>query len=87
MNAQKQSALLLILIFVFAACTEYNDPPLVETNDPNKQFDKDNPKELATSTFRLAAWNIRIFSDGSRTDDELRHIAKVLNKLRLYRYR
>ena len=34
--------------------------------------------ELEPSTFRLAAWNIRIFSDGSRNDDELHHIAKVL---------
>ena len=30
------------------------------------------------STFRLAAWNIRDFSHGSRDKDELKHIAKVL---------
>ena len=33
---------------------------------------------MDTPTFRLTAWNIRIFSDGSRNDDELHHIAKVL---------
>ena len=78
MNAQKQYVLPLILICILAACTEYKDPPLVEKDIPNKQFEKDAPKELVTSTFRLAAWNIRIFSDGSRNDDELHHIAKVL---------
>ena len=78
MIARKQSALLLTLICIFVACTEYNDPPLVETDIPNKQFEKNIPIEQGTSTFRLAAWNIRIFSDGSRNNDELHHIAKVL---------
>ena len=78
MTARKQSALLLILVCVFASCSEYNDNPLVETDIPNKQFEQSSPKELGTSPFRLAAWNIRIFSNGSRTDDELHHIAKVL---------
>ena len=75
---RKQYALLLTLICIFAACTEQRDPPLVETDIPNKQFEQSSPKELSTSPFRLAAWNIRIFSDGSRNDDELDHIAKVL---------
>ena len=35
-------------------------------------------KDKSPPTFRLAAWNIRIFSNRSRTDDELHHIAKVL---------
>ena len=74
----RQSALPLILIFLFAACSGRDDNPLVETDIPNKQFEEDIPTEQGKSTFRLAAWNIRIFSDGSRTDDELRHIAKVL---------
>lgn len=78
MIVRKQSPLLLILVCIFAACTEQRDPPLVETDSPDKQFEQNIPKELGTSTFRLAAWNIRIFSDGSRTDDELHHIAKVL---------
>ncbi len=77
-KSQKQSALLLILVCVFAACTEYNDNPLVETDIPNKQFEKNIPKELGASTFSLAAWNIRIFSNGSRNNAELHHIAKVL---------
>ena len=77
-KSQKQSALLLILVCVFAACTERNDTPLLETDIPNKQFEKNIPKELGASTFRLAAWNIRIFSNGSRNNAELHHIAKVL---------
>ena len=78
MTTRKQSVLLLILICIFAACTEQHDPPLVETDIPNKQFEQSSPKELGASTFRLAAWNIRIFSNGSRNDDELHHIARVL---------
>ena len=76
--ARTQSALLLVLVCIFATCTEQRDPPLVETDIPNKQFEEKIPIEQGTSTFRLAAWNIRIFSDGSRNDDELHHIAKVL---------
>ncbi len=45
---------------------------------PQELVEKETPTEQDTSTFRLAAWNIRIFSDGSRNDDELDHIAKVL---------
>ena len=78
MTPRKQSALLLILVCVFAACSERNDTPLLETDIPNKQFEKNIPKELGASTFRLAAWNIRIFSNGSRNNAELHHIAKVL---------
>ena len=78
MITRKQSPLLLILICILAACTEYRDPPLVEPDIPDKQFEENIPIEQGISTFRLAAWNIRIFSNGSRDDNELRHIAKVL---------
>ena len=78
MPTRTQSVLLLILVCIFAACTEQRDPPLVETDVPNTQFEENIPIEQGTSTFRLAAWNIRIFSDGSRTDEELHHIATVL---------
>ena len=129
-KSQKQSALLLILICIFAACSDRDDTPLVETDIPKESVEGtaiesplekaeqknpiemdvspepvepverkgvekpeiENPEEprqrdpveieppagLNTPTFRLAAWNIRIFSDGSRNDDELHHIAKVL---------
>ena len=77
-KSRKQNALLLILICIFVGCTEYNDPPLVEIDIPNTQIEKDTPAGQGTETFRLAAWNIRIFSNGSRDDNELRHIAKVL---------
>ena len=78
MTARKQSVLLLLFVCIFAACTEYKDPPLVETDIPNKQFEENIPTEQGISTFRLATWNIRIFSNGSRNDNELRHIASVL---------
>ncbi len=77
-KSQKQSTLLLILLCIFAACSERDDPPLVETDISKEPVESDTPTEQGISTFRLAAWNIRIFSDGSRTDDELLHIAKVL---------
>ena len=54
---------------------DVENPEKVEQRDP---VEIEPPMGLNTPTFRLAAWNIRIFSDGSRTDDELRHIAKVL---------
>ena len=78
MTTQKQSALLLILICTFVACSEHDDPPLVETDIPKEPIEENIPTEQGKSTFRLAAWNIRIFSNGSRNNDELHHIAKVL---------
>ena len=77
-KSQKQSALLLTLICIFAACAERDDTPLVETDSPKELVKEDTLTEQGASTFRLAAWNIRIFSDGSRNDDELHHIAEVL---------
>ena len=94
-TAQKQSILPLILICVFMACAEHDDPPLIEKEiseelveataiEFSKQAEQENPVEMEpparpnTPTFRLAAWNIRFFSDGSRTDEELHHIANVL---------
>ena len=129
-KSQKQSTLLLILICLFAACSERNsnllverdipkepaegeaighpekakrthlieiEPPkepakdevignlekakripLVEMDTPKEPVEEDSLIEHGKSTFRLAAWNIRIFSKGSRNDDELNHIAKVL---------
>ena len=53
-------------------------PSLVETDIPEELIEKDTPTEQGVSTFRLAAWNIRIFSNGSRNDNELHQIAKVL---------
>ena len=78
MTIRKQSALLLILICFFAACSVRNENPIVETEIPQETVEADNLIEQGKSTFRLAAWNIRIFSNGSRNDDELQRIAKVL---------
>jgi len=35
-------------------------------------------EEVATDTFRLASWNIRVFSDKSRDDTELKYICQNL---------
>ena len=78
MTVRKQSVLILILICILAACSEQRDPPLIETDIPKELVEEYTPTEQGISTFRLAAWNIRIFSNGSRSDNELRHIAKVL---------
>ena len=77
-KSQKQGALFLILIFIFTACSEQDDSSPLETKILKGAAETGTPKELDTSTFRLAAWNLRIFSNGSRNDNELRHIAKVL---------
>ena len=62
-------ALLFIAICLLAACTGRDDDAIPET---------DALTDLGTRTVRLAAWNIRIFSNNSRDDHELRRIANVL---------
>ena len=69
MTAQKRSALLFIPICLLAACSERDDASNLKTDiltDPGRPI------------IRLAAWNIRIFSDNSRDDAELQLIANVL---------
>ena len=68
-NAPKRYAWLFILICLLAACSKWDDSPILETVAPI---------DPETSVVRLAAWNIRIFSDNSRDDGELRRIADVL---------
>ena len=70
MTAQKRGIWLLILACLFAACSEFEEEFPLEIEVP--QQERDAP------LFRLAAWNIRIFSDASRDDAELRHIAQTL---------
>ena len=70
MTAQKHSIWLLILACLFVACSEFQEEFPLEIEVP--QQERDAP------TFRLAAWNIRIFSDASRDDAELRNIAQTL---------
>ena len=46
---------------------------------PKELVEEGIPTGQGTSTFSLAAWNIRIFSNGSRNNAELHHIdSKVL---------
>ena len=65
----KLLALLFIPICVLAGCFDRDTALLIE---------QEALKAQNLSTFRLAAWNIRIFSNGSRNDDELNHIANML---------
>ena len=59
---------LLIFACLFVACSDRKDESPLEVEMPVR----DAPP------FRLAAWNIRIFSDASRDDAELRAIAQTL---------
>ena len=49
-----------------------------ETENVNEPVDLENENDSIAATFRLATWNIRIFSDNSRNDEELQLIANVL---------
>ena len=69
MTIPKRTLWLFIPLFLLAACSERYDSPTPET---------DVSSDHGTSAIRLAAWNIRIFSDNSRDDYELQLIANVL---------
>ena len=69
MTVPRRGALLFIPICLLAACSERDDASNLKT---------DTLTAPGRSTIRLAAWNIRIFSDNSRDDAELQLIANVL---------
>ena len=69
MTVPKRSAWLFVFLFLLAACSERDDSSIPAT---------DVSTDPGISTVRLAMWNIRIFSDNSRDDDELQLIANVL---------
>lgn len=69
MTFPKRTLWLFIPLFLLAACSERYDSPTPETDVSSDQ---------GKSTVRVAAWNIRIFSDNSRDDHELQLIANVL---------
>ena len=73
-----RNALFAILAFAVVVAAWYGLRNLFD----NREVDSPHhiPVETATSPgqFRLASWNIRIFSDGSRDDTEIRYIAQTL---------
>ena len=69
MTTPKRTAWLFVFLFLLAACSERDDSSIPAT---------DVSTDPGISTVRLAMWNIRIFSDNSRDDDELQLIANVL---------
>lgn len=71
-----RSFLLLGLITLGLGCSETEDVNRPFTEDALIDAEIENGGTAAT--FRLATWNIRIFSDNSRSDKELQLIANVL---------
>ena len=69
MTVPKRSAWLFIPLCFLAACSGQDDFRIPETV---VSIDREIPR------VRLATWNIRIFSDNSRDDHELKLIANVL---------
>ena len=59
---------------------EFVNQPANTTDEQTTQViaDVSNPTQPDVSTVRMAGWNIRIYSDGSRDDNELQWIANVL---------
>ena len=68
--------ILLGLITVWLGCSETEDVNWPFTENALESTNAEN--EGIAVTFRLATWNIRIFSDNSRSDEELQLIANVL---------
>ncbi len=73
-----RSFILLGLITLGLGCSETEDVNRPFTEDALEPIDAENENDGIAATFRLATWNIRIFSDNSRSDEELQLIANVL---------
>jgi endonuclease/exonuclease/phosphatase family metal-dependent hydrolase len=85
MSMRKKILPLLLLVCVLG-CTQDREPPpsAVEREDTEFPTDAIPPQEIDTAdertTFRLASWNIRIFSHNSRDDAELEQICEILSR-------
>ena len=66
------------LLALCLGCSETEDADRPFTEHVIQPVDPENEINTITATFRLATWNIRIFSDNSRNDEELQLIANVL---------
>ena len=75
-------AVVVGMLTLLVGCSDtggVDKPLIVFINEPPEAIvEVSNPTQPDVSTVRLAGWNIRIFSDGSRDDDELQSIANVL---------
>jgi hypothetical protein len=83
----RRKILPLFLLICILGCTQDREPPLsaaIELEDTKSSTDAIPPQETDTAderaTFRLASWNIRIFSDNSRNDAELAQICEILSR-------
>ena len=65
---KKLFLLSFVLIFTSCVANSPQEPEPTPTHTPEQTID-----------FTLATWNIRILSDGSRTDEELTQIASILD--------
>lgn len=73
-----RSFILLGLITLGLSCSETEEVNRPFTEDAFEPINAENENDGIAATFRLATWNIRIFSDNSRSDEELQLIANVL---------
>lgn len=66
------------LLALCLGCSETEDVDRPFTEHFIEPVDPENENYTIAPTMRLATWNIRIFSDNSRNDEELQLIANVL---------
>ena len=66
------------LLALCLGCSETEDVDRPFTEHVVEPVDPENENYTIAPTMRLATWNIRIFSDNSRNDEELQLIANVL---------
>ena len=85
MKTKVLSLFLLVLICILG-CTQDRAPApsAVERGDTKSPTDAISPQETDTSdertAFRLASWNIRVFSNNSRDDAELAQVCEILSR-------
>ncbi|MCH8293357.1 helix-hairpin-helix domain-containing protein [Candidatus Poribacteria bacterium] len=79
----KKVITLFVLVTCLLSCTKDSELPLDEQGEVESSTEAIAPEGEDASgalqaTFRLASWNIRIFSNNSRDDTELRQISQIL---------
>lgn len=79
----KKVITLFVLVTCLLSCTKDSELPLDEQGEVESSTEAISPEREddsgeSASTFRLASWNIRIFSNNSRDDAELQQIAQIL---------
>ena len=82
----KRFVIIWTVIAYLLSCTEDNEPPSLseggERQSPTAGIppEGEDASDDLQATFKLASWNIRIFSSGSRDDTELKQICRIIIK-------